>query len=115
MDPVVKKIEALIDAFYNLHNPQVSDLEQLVIDINSVIDEVELTDSQVMEINEMIGNVSITYTIGGIDLDNSSFEQNYFDYDFDYDFNDESSSIDPLSDEDDEDDEFNWDYFDEDE
>lgn len=133
MDPIAQVAE-LIDAFFSLSNPSVSDLEDLVVAINNVIDQFDLTPMQVREINQMIRSVSITYTIGEIETEDDLFgnfdytEWDYTENDseeetyFDFDYNDESSSIDPLSDEDDdddddddEDDEFNWDDFEEDE
>ncbi len=99
-DHPVKKVQELIEGFFNLPNPSVSDLEDLVIAINNVIDQVDLTPMQVREINEMIRTVSITYTIGEIETDDDSFGN--FDYtEWDYtenDSDDEPVFIDPLSD-----------------
>ena len=40
-DHPVKKVQELIEGFFNLPNPSVSDLEDLVIAINNVIDQVD--------------------------------------------------------------------------
>ncbi len=107
----VKKIKELIEGFFSLPNPAVSDLEDLVVAINNVIDQVDLTPMQVREINEMIRTVSITYTIGEIETEDESFGS--FDY-TEWDFTDEESfSIDPLSEVEDFDD-FVWEEVNED-